>query len=1394
MKIMSNVRVMLTAMACVLMSARPVYAEDIEIYLVSSGDSGGANVLIIVDNSGSTNAAFKGTSYSSGKKVIDEISWALRRVVDGLSGGTRVGVSAQFPGGTDGGAIYYPVKQINEKTDPSAIAMAFSATGDAFQSMKIPVSPIDVHNPLISWDGNNVVADRMPMPSILSVDGAENVLGVQLSALAVPRYAKVDKAVLTLRSPTPNAGPTNNFRVRIAYELSGDPKPFSVADDFPSRKWSLPFQSGSYNATNASLNNGVITINITSVIQELVRNQFWCGRSNVSLMIQATDIAMSNVPEVYSYRAEDADENRLGLSALEVAWNPAGMEAPLFPAIGDDALSCMGGVTVSLAGAADDAREPLDRNNLKNGENALLLQNVTTGAGGNRGDFIGGVRFANVGFPKDTRVKKAVLEGRITAVSGAGAALRIRPMLGDTPAFSTNGSIRGRPLGATAVNVPGVVGDFSVNVAPLINEIFASAGWVDDGALGLRFERQGGTALSVHAVEGGSASAPILTLDVLAPKPSDFVSTFDRREAMKLAIDTLSDGAGGGKNKPVGAYIESGLYMLGRPPEYGAAIGHPEAFAPPGKARYLSPTEVYDECGGNHVILVTNADSTGESYQAQANKMIGSAVCPSDANKDAWICSEQIASYLADGARNSSGIPITTHAIAFDASASTRAGLERVADAGGGEYRSSENALELADILSELINKLTTTDASMAAPGVAVNQLNRFRHLDQLYYALFRPSFDTRWEGNLKRYRLDFGSQRIVDEKGTPAVDPTTGFFRATSNSWWGKLPDGTDPDDGQNVALGGARQELFYRATPRNLLVSTSSPAAGGSTTSTTKPAGVALTSVKSLDDVTAAQLGMPVGSSAAEMQQRLDMLLSGWGDPLHSEPRLVNFGFSGSFEEALLDDSKQDNTVFVSTNDGMLHAINPNTGAELFAFMPGEELARAEQRFQGGELDGKDPQRFTYGLDGGITVWRRAKADGSGKPEHVFLYLGQRRGGNAYYAMDVSDRSNPRLMWKIQGGAAPFAKLGQTWSQPTLAQIRMNGQGIPVLIFGGGYSPSDHDTIGSVSSGDAVGNAIYIVNAYNGSLIWSASNAGATATNVDMRWSIPSSVAAVDIDLNGAIDHIYAADLGGQIFRIDMNPDATSAANLVTRVTTLAKLGTSSSAGIANHRRFHAAPVVALGERGGEVILQVILGSGYRSHPLNMDTGDYIFSVDDVDVLKGVASAPITRADMLDVTSDLSPDAAMLNSRKGWYIVLDKGEKVLSSAVVSNGIVFVSSYLPESAFINKCQRVVGSSRLYAMNILDGSPALDLDNSGFLNRSTDLILPGLPPSPQLLLDGTGEQVLLIGTTALSGGSVSTGKGVRKTRWYEVPSQTEAQRVLDEALEQVSEEEEPTNP
>ena len=119
------------------------------------------------------------------------------------------------------------------------------------------------------------------------------------------------------------------------------------------------------------------------------------------------------------------------------------------------------------------------------------------------------------------------------------------------------------------------------------------------------------------------------------------------------------------------------------------------------------------------------------------------------------------------------------------------------------------------------------------------------------------------------------------------------------------------------------------------------------------------------------------------------------------------------------------------------LLNASTPKTysdysgGEELFAFMP-QELLPNLQQIKTNLATGS----HIYGLDGAITL-RHDDSDGDrviDSGERAILYFGMRRGGNHYYALEVSDINNPKLLWKISGGAGDFINLGQTWSRMVL------------------------------------------------------------------------------------------------------------------------------------------------------------------------------------------------------------------------------------------------------------------------------------------------------------------------------------------------------------------------
>ena len=76
--------------------------------------------------------------------------------------------------------------------------------------------------------------------------------------------------------------------------------------------------------------------------------------------------------------------------------------------------------------------------------------------------------------------------------------------------------------------------------------------------------------------------------------------------------------------------------------------------------------------------------------------------------------------------------------------------------------------------------------------------------------SVFHPAGSYRWPGNIKKYRLFEG--QIVDANGDLAVDPQTGFFKDTAQSFWSAAVDGSD------VTLGGAASRQPTDPTTRKL------------------------------------------------------------------------------------------------------------------------------------------------------------------------------------------------------------------------------------------------------------------------------------------------------------------------------------------------------------------------------------------------------------------------------------------------------------------------------------------------------------------------------------------------------------------------------------------------
>ncbi len=679
---------------------------------------------------------------------------------------------------------------------------------------------------------------------------------------------------------------------------------------------------------------------------------------------------------------------------------------------------------------------------------------------------------------------------------------------------------------------------------------------------------------------------------------------------------------------------------------------------------------------------------------------------------------------------------------------------------------SLEDPEKLEVELEESFVEIISVSSTFVASSIPVNVFNRTELLDHLYTALFRAEETIVWPGNLKRLKLvdtDGNGQddTVVDFLGNEAIESDgddLGRIRTEALTFWtepDKLPDADasrgeiDNRDGRAVPRGAAGQQVpgFLTGTigdlnsdsgARQLFVDPSS----GTTLVNFNADTPTVTELKTLLGVTDDPASTDDEDETLELikwarGQDIDdeVPTPGGGDnpypnenarnwilgaSIHSRPLAVNYGTAGGHSP-----TNPNIRIYMGTTDGVFHSFENTTsggvdsGKEVFGFMPRELLWQVPVM----RANTQSSTQMIYGVDGAPTVLlddtngdrSYVAADG----DRVYVYFGLRRGGKAYYGLDVSNPSAaPSLLWKItQTTGGDFDELGLSFSKPIVGKVQFGGTATDVVIFAGGYNGGWDSTytnrIGkdrSIADGgdadDTVGNAIYIVNATTGALIWKAVQGSSTATDTvfshpDMVDSIPSEITAMDSQGGGIIDRLYVGDTGGAVWRVDL-PEGTEAGHRASnwQVTKLAELGTDGAA--TDLRFFHAPEVVqtfdSIGRYDG-----VLIASGNRADPLETDVDNKVFLIKDRATVSGspASTEPVFEIDDFQDVTDSVNSGALQN---GWLLRMDgDGEKALSKPEVLAGVVGFSSYTPASGVVD-CEPSEGEGSVYFVNLADGS------------------------------------------------------------------------------------------
>ena len=896
---------------------------------------------------------------------------------------------------------------------------------------------------------------------------------------------------------------------------------------------------------------------------------------------------------------------------------------------------------------------------------------------------------------------------------------------------------------------------------------------------------QGGDIFSA-TVSASTYVATVKDMDAI------FTGTTTNRAALMTAVGTITASSW----TPLAESLFEGMrYYQGGQSAFANTVGLSGS-----PLTYTSPIEA--SCQKNYIVIITDGMSTQDGdnvLQTICTTAQGYAI-NGDCDRDGFEPAndpakgtypslgsdylDDVAKYLYDNDMSSTYTGtqnVVTYTVGFGlggANAGAVKLLQETAANGHGTAFLSNNETELAGALQQILGGIFEVNTSFVAPVVPVSPENRTYSGSRVYLGFFKPMNGKMWSGNLKKFGIN-SSNQIVDKNNVAATD-SSGVFFGTAVSYWSAAADGGIVDS------GGAGEVLLNRdfsTSPRSIYtyMGTSFNLTDASNAFTTTNAGI-----------TAATLGVSTSTdkdklvnfvhgidsydsnSNGNFTEKREWIL---GDILHSKPLVVNYT-SYTFTTANESDCAVNKAiVYVGGNDGMLHAFKDCDGSEAWAFIPQDLLTN---------LNYLTGSTHTYFVDSSASLYKYdANNDGNIDTvagDKVIIMFGERRGGGTnanptggfYYALDVSNPLSPVYKWRLSNTVSPsgtntdYSELGETWSEPKMANIKLNIAGSDVFkvvaFIGAGYDNLNEDgrygatqtftgtgivtgsdtgsgvvtSAGTSSPLTPKGRGVYAVEiatlisnapvfTNSGYKIWGYTY-GATdtaTTSAGMTFSLPGEASALDTDYNGYVDRLYVGDTGGNIWRFDVG--ASAVASWTGRKIFSANPG-SGGASDAGRKIFYK-PSVSF-EVGYKL---VFFGTGDREHPLNRAVTDRMYGIKDkdsdqtttvvedhvdnthelVDVTTNALQVDTTTAAQISsILSSLSDTSTLF----GWYIKLNEnsGEKVLAPALVFNKVAYYTTYSPTAVVVvDPCQPGnLGTGRLYAGDYKTGEAVINYDAS----------------------------------------------------------------------------------
>ncbi len=455
--------------------------------------------------------------------------------------------------------------------------------------------------------------------------------------------------------------------------------------------------------------------------------------------------------------------------------------------------------------------------------------------------------------------------------------------------------------------------------------------------------------------------------------------------------------------------------------------------------------------------------------------------------------------------------------------------------------------------------------------------------------------------------------------------------------------------------------------------------------------------------------------------------------------------------------------NILLVGSNSGLLHAIDPESGNELWAYVPPNLLSALKSIDPESERKGSVSRFF---VDSTPKVMDVCKGECLSKNDWKTIMLvsfGEGREGLMALDLTGDKRTNPEFLWGVLNltpsiyknknkkfigcenvkvvaywtkdgsvvmsndgngnilnnnanhelldlnGEYDYSNLSKTWSEPVIAQLggSKKNTGKFVAVFGGGgveekRIKTENTCAPSMPNKDVFGSSVYFVDVFTGAIVkrYDLLN---TDTSVSR---VPSVVTILPEGKNSGtnnriIKNVYFGDLSGNVWRIQPSLNNDDIVSECNRGNSDCKKIYAFNHGNGEDKMFYKGVSLSFTGKPSDENkkLWTFWGTGSSS----------IYNLPKIyDNKRAYLGAVVDTGwkDNSDNTNSVILDftggsCENLDKKiEGWVYKLRKGEKLIAKPSVIDGYVYYVTYIPDNVAGDVCMSPTGTSYLYSFKI----------------------------------------------------------------------------------------------